>query len=225
VLKTASSAGSVSPESAELHIVFGFTEVLIVTSGDHHDRYVSARSEALGAQLRAGPLVSHVDAFEQYRDAHQYAAATSKTHLGCLAHVGYRMTCCRLVAEDLDEDRVEQFLDEHLPQCDCPVSAPFCRARPDLQAALGHLLHVLRTKGVIPERMSNETPVDVELCRFDAHMDPVRGLAPGTRRFYLHLVGRLLREQFDTARIDVATITPQVLRRSVDGCGTALAGR
>jgi integrase len=46
-------------------------------------------------------------------------------------------------------------------------------------------------------------------------MDHVRGLAPGTRRFYLHVVGRLLREQFDTGPIDVASITPEVLRRFV----------
>jgi integrase/recombinase XerC len=164
-------------------------------------------------QLRASPLVSHVDAFEQYLDAQQYAAATSKTYLRCLAHVGYWMMCCQLVPEDLDEDRVEQFLNDHLPQCDCP--APVCRARPDLQAALGHLLDVLRTRGVIPEWVPNKTPVDVELCRFDAYMDHVRGLASETRRFYLHVVGRLLREQFDTGPIDVATITPQVLRRFV----------
>jgi len=164
-------------------------------------------------QLHACPLVSHVDAFEQYLDAHQYAAATSKTYLRCLAHVGYWMMCCQLAPEDLDEDRVEQFLNDHLAQCDCP--APVCRARPDLQAALGHFLHVLRTKRVIPERVSNKTPADVELCRFDTHMDHVRGLAPGTRRLYLHVVGRLLREQFDTGPIDVATITPQVLRHFV----------
>lgn len=39
-------------------------------------------------QLHASPLASHVDAFEQYLDVHQYAAATSKTYLSStLSHL------------------------------------------------------------------------------------------------------------------------------------------
>jgi hypothetical protein len=87
------------------------------------------------------------------------------------------MMCRQLVPEDLDEDRGEQFLNDHLPQCDCP--APVCRVRTDLQSALGHLLHVLRTTGVIAQRVSNKTPVDVKLCRFDAHMVSVISIIEG----------------------------------------------
>ena len=101
------------------------------------------------------------------------------------------MSQCGLNAEDLDEDVVLQFLDEHLPGCQCP--APVVHTRKDLRAALGHLLVVLRANAVIPARMLETTPVDEELRRCDVRMARVRGLAATTRRLWRRTVHRFLR--------------------------------
>ena len=75
------------------------------------------------------------------------------------------------------------------------TSCTFYRYRTDkdLQAALGHHLVVLRANAVIPEPASTTTPVDEELCRFDVHMDQVRGLAATTRRFDRYIIRCFLR--------------------------------
>jgi site-specific recombinase XerD len=164
-------------------------------------------------QLRRSPLAPYVDAFERYLGERDYASETTATYLGCLAHVGRWMDQCRLQAERLDEDKTTAFLDDHLPRCDC--AAPVARTRPDLRAALGHLLVVLRANAVIPERMPGTLPVDEELRRFDEQMDHVQGLAPQTCTQYLRTVRRLLLEQFGERAVDLSAITPDDVRRFV----------
>ena len=46
-------------------------------------------------------------------------------------------------------------------------------------------------------------------------MDPVRGLAPTTRRLYLRTVRRLLQEQFAVRPVVISAPTPEDLRRFV----------
>ncbi len=118
---------------------------------------------------------------------------------------------CQMEIQRIDEDLVRQFLDEHLPHCDCV--GPVCRTRPELRAALGHLLVVLRANAVIAERSPGTTAVDEELRRFDEYMDHVRGLAPKTRSTRLCTVRRLLLEQFGTQPVVISAIKPDDLRR------------
>jgi integrase/recombinase XerC len=164
-------------------------------------------------QLRHSPLARYVVAFVGFLGERGYASQTTATYLGCLAHFGRWMNQCRLQTESLDEDRIKEFLDDHLPQCEC--AAPVVRTREDLRAALGHLLVVLRAEGVISEPMSETLPVDAELRRFDEQMDHVQGLAPKTRTQYLRTVRRLLLEQFGERTVDLSAITPDDVRRFV----------
>lgn len=164
-------------------------------------------------QLRQSPLALYIEAFERFLGERDYAAQTTATYLGCLAHFGRWMGRCQLQAECLNENRIAEFLDNHLPRCDC--AAPVVRTRPDLHAALGHLLIVLRANAVIPERMPGTSPVDVELRRFDEHMDHVQGLAFKTRTQSLRTVRRLLLEQFGERTVDLSAITPDDIRRFV----------
>ena len=155
-------------------------------------------------------LAPYVDAFTHYLSERRYALCTISTNLGCVAHFARWMSQCRLDVHQLDEDVVRQFLDEHLPRCDC--IGPVCRTRADLSAALGHLLVVLRADAIIAERSPGTTPVDEELCRFDEHMDQIRGLVPPTRSLYLRTVRRLLLEQSGTRPVVIAAITPEDVR-------------
>jgi site-specific recombinase XerD len=157
-------------------------------------------------------LAPYVDALTHYLDERRYSI---NTNLGCVAHFAHWMSQCQLDVHCIDEDMVRQFLDEHLPRCDCV--GPVYRTRYDLSAALGHLLVVLRADAIIAEASVQTTPVDEELRRFDEHMDRVRGLATGTRRLYLRTVRRLLLEQFGTQPVVISAITSDDIRRFVAG--------
>ena len=163
-------------------------------------------------QLRGSPLAPYVDAFARYLDEREYAAQTTTTYLGCLAHFGRWMHRHRIPVESLGEDRVAEFLNSHLPRCDC--AAPVVRAHAELRAALGHLLIVLHANAALPERLPG-TPVEEELRRFDERMERVQGLALKTRTQYLRTVRRLLVEHFGDQAIDFDAVTPERVRRFV----------
>jgi site-specific recombinase XerD len=120
-----------------------------------------------------------------------------------------------LDAHCIDEDVVQRFLKNHLPQCAC--TRPVHRTSNNLSAALRHLLVVLRAEAVITEPIGGTTPTDEELRHFDDHMNHVRGLAPATRSMYLCTVRRLLLEQFGSRPVVLSAIMPEDVRRFVAG--------
>lgn len=146
------------------------------------------------AWLLDGPLATHVDAYKALLDRGSYAAQTIGNYIGALAHFAHWMTRCHVTADQLDEACIEQFLDFHLPSCDCPAAA--LKTRSDLSAGLGHLLAMLRDQRVIAELQPPTGPIADELSRYDAHMRDARGLAVGTREDRLYRVGQFLRWKF-----------------------------
>ena len=158
-------------------------------------------------------LAPYVDALTQYLTERRYAPHTVDTYLSCVAHFARWINQCRLDIQRIDEDVIRQFLEDHLPRCDC--ANPVRRTHHDLRAALRHLLVVLRAEAVIAERAPGTTPVDEEVRRFDDHMNHVRGLAPTTRKLYLRTVRRLLLEQFENRPVVLSAITPEEVRRFV----------
>ena len=100
------------------------------------------------AWLLDRPAVSaHVDAFQALLERGRYAEGGLDKGLRALAHFAHWMTRCRLSAEQIDEALVEEFLDSHLPRCDCHTAAS--RTHGDLRANLAHLLTSLRERRVI----------------------------------------------------------------------------
>ena len=99
--------------------------------------------------LLESQLAAYVDAFTHHFAEGRYAPATVDTYLGCLAHFAHWSTQSGIDIHDIDEKVVQQFLDEHLPHCNCAKQVH--RVRRDLHAALGHLLIVLRANSVIAE--------------------------------------------------------------------------
>ena len=161
--------------------------------------------------LSKQPLSPYVDAYTRALTERGYARHTIDGYLAGLAHFAQWMHRCRLrdVCQ-IDEPVVAQFLDEHLPRCDC--DKPVRGDRRDLRAALRHLLGVLRSIGVIAEPSARTTPADEELRRFDEHMERVRGLAPKTRSMALRIVRRLLVERFADRPIVISAIKPEHVR-------------
>ena len=99
------------------------------------------------AWLLDGPLSSYVGAFQALLERGRYAEGSSETALRAWSHFAHWMAKCQVSAEQIDEALVEQFLDSHLPRCDCHPAA--LRTRSGLSASLGHLLALLREQHVI----------------------------------------------------------------------------
>jgi integrase/recombinase XerC len=161
--------------------------------------------------LDEGPLAPHGQAYKQYLMDRACAASTFGNCLGGVAHFVQWLGQRRMRVRCIDETGVAEFLNEHLPHCNC--ATPVQRNRRDCSAALGHLLVVLRAQGAIAAPAVSATPVDDELRRYDEHMNHVRGLAPKTRSAALRIAGRLLSQRFGDGRVDIAAIAPEHVRR------------
>jgi len=162
------------------------------------------------AWLLDGPLSSHVDTFQARLERGRYAEGSVEKALRALAHFAHWMTRCRLSAEHIDEALVEQFLDSHLPRCDCHATA--LRTHADLRANLAHLVASLRAQHVIVELPGPSGPIAEELCRYNVHMRDARGLAIGTREHRLSMVGRLLLCKFADRAIAIGELQPEDVR-------------
>lgn len=160
--------------------------------------------------LLDGPLSPYVDAFVALMERGRYAEGTVTTDLRALAHFAHWMTRCQLAADQIDESLVQQFLDSHLPRCDCHASA--LRTHNDLRASLGHLLAVLREQHVIAELPGPSGPIAEELHRYNVHMRDARGLSVGTRKARLAIVAKLLQCKFAGAAIAVGELRPEDVR-------------
>jgi site-specific recombinase XerD len=151
------------------------------------------------------------DALMRYLVERGYARSTISNYVG---YAGHFLRWTKLGQHDLpgiDEGIVPQFLDEHLVHCTCGWSK---RDDPrEAHAAIGHLLIVLRTLGVVAPRPVATTPVDEEIRCFDDYMESVQGLAPRTRRAVLRVVREFLCERFKDRPIIFSAIKPEHVRR------------
>jgi site-specific recombinase XerD len=161
--------------------------------------------------LANSPIGPYVNAFKQHLTDRRYAADTFACYLGGIAHFARWARSRRLRLDRIDEVSINEFLDDHLPSCQC--AGPTRHDRRDLSAALGHLLVVLRSQNAVAPPTLDTTPVDEELQRYGEHMEHVRGLAPKTREMALRIVGRLLTARFGGGAIEISAIKPEHVRR------------
>ena len=127
-----------------------------------------------------------------------------------VAHLSMWMKGASKRLSDVDEELVAEFVDKHLPGCQCATSARYPRT---VRAALGHLLVVLREANAISPVPLDITEVAQELRRYDQYMEQVRGLAPKTREGALRLVEALLRKHFSDDAIQFDVLTAERVRR------------
>ena len=163
--------------------------------------------------LLESQLAPYVDAFMLHLFDCRYASNTINNYLAGLSHFAHWTTLCNIDVKSIDEKLIQQFLNDHLPRCNC--EAPVFLTRKDSRAALGHLLVLLRANAVIADSTIGLTPMDEELQRFDDHMNHVRGLAPSTRKTNLCFIRRLLLGQFGDQAVVITTILPDHIRQFV----------
>ena len=154
-----------------------------------------------------------VDAFVDYLEQGRYAKTTIQKYIAGIAHFARWTSQSHLSIDQLDDATVSKFLDDHLPHCDCPASA--CRSYPDLRAACGHFLRILRNNGTIVEPVVANSPIEDELLRFDEYMRNVQGLATKTRSGRVRIVRRLLQEQFVDRRVVISALQAANVRQFI----------
>jgi hypothetical protein len=158
-------------------------------------------------------LAPNVDAFVDYLKQGRYAKTATLTYLGCIAHFARLASQSHLNIKQLDEMAVSQFLDDHLPNCECPVSV--CRSYKDLRITCAHLLRILRDSGAIAEPAVATSPIEDELLRFDEYMRNVHGLAFKTRSARIRIVQHLLLERFTGRRVVIPALQPVDVRHFI----------
>ena len=160
--------------------------------------------------LNEGPLAPHVVAFKQYLTERGYARNSFVNCIGGVTHFAQWIHRRCVDVQRIDESILIEFLDGHLPSCRCIGSVQCHRA--SLSAALGHLLVVLRARGVIAPPVVSKTPVDDELGRYGEYMLRVRGLARTTQAMALGIVRRFLTSRFGDYAMDIAAIRSEHVR-------------
>jgi len=163
------------------------------------------------AWLVNSTLAPHLDALAAYLSHGRYASSTAKRYLASVAHFARWLAQCGVPVQRLDERKIQEFLNEHLPGCDCP--APVIRDHRDIRAALGHLLIVLRKKGVIAEPRPLTGHIATELRRYDCYLCDARGLTARTRSGRLRTARRLLLHKFGARPVVTTALRPADLRR------------
>ena len=126
------------------------------------------------AFLLASVIAPHMGAYSAHLQSGRYASSTIHGYILGLVHFATWMAQDKLSVDLLDEITINRFLVEHLPHCDCP--SPVKRDIFDLRATLGHLLIVLRERGVVIEPSAPTGDIADELNRYNAYMRNVRGL-------------------------------------------------
>lgn len=157
--------------------------------------------------LQESVLSSNVKAYTTHLAEHGYSELTVRYYLNSVSHFAHWLTHEHVELDEVDEALVHQFLTVHLPACDC---AGRCQhGRETVQAALGHLLQILRSKGCIPtQAVSNSSVLQEELDRFEAYLDRVCGLAPATRINRLHYVRAFLKSRFGRRPFELTRLKP-----------------
>lgn len=172
--------------------------------------HLSARSARFERTTTTNPPAAYAAAYERYLTERGHARSYVERCTEGVAHFELWLLDSRRSIELLDEALIAEFLDRHLLRCQCPTAG---RDRRHLSAALGHLLVVLRSQGVIRPRVLGMTAVDAELRRYDHYLLQARGLAPHTRKGMLRIIGRLLESRFGRGAIDIPAIKPEHMRR------------
>jgi site-specific recombinase XerD len=153
-------------------------------------------------QLSAGPLGAHIDTFAHQLLDQGYARWTAKYMVRLLADLSRWLQRHALTATDLNEQRVEAFLQDRYRR--------YHHHRTD-RSVLRRLLGQLREQGVIPVPVvePSSRACDRIACDFQHYLLHQRGLAPTTVRYYLDTVRRFLGARFGGEPFSLEALCPQ----------------
>jgi len=153
-----------------------------------------------------------------------YAETTAVRYTRAVAHFGDWARSRSLSARQLSKDRVQEFLDVHLPDCRCRPRVD--KDRRTVRAALHLVLRVLAETGCIgPSETPRVSPRSRALDEFDAYLAAVRGASDSTRNYYCRYADQFLKWRFGDGALLIDDIGPDDLRRFIlERADTCMAG-
>lgn len=160
------------------------------------------------AWFATATLDASADAFIRYLTERGYAEGTINSYFGSVAHFLHWLSRQRTGSREINEVRINRFLDRHLPHCRCE---PGCRrTKHEARAALKHFLFMLRANGTCPSSMPEAaaTTVATELAEFHSHLAEACGLSESTCTARLRHIRDFLTDLFGTSPIRISTLTP-----------------
>ena len=161
-----------------------------------------------GTWLSASVLSPSAASYVAYLQRHGYSAPIAGAYLHAVGHFAQWLTEEHLTLRRLDESVVHRFLTTHLPQCRCPSRCQ--RTTVVMQAALGHLLRVLRADGrIAARRVGRSLAIHDELERFTSYLEQVCGLAVKTRAGRRWWVEQFLADRFGRGSLVIDRLTPR----------------
>lgn len=175
-----------------------------------------SKHEQIGREWRAdSALGCSAEAYVQYLTDRGYAVGTINGYLGSVAHFAYWLRQQLPGVDNIGEELMHYFLEQHLPRCRC---ARRCRRAPtEVRAALGQLLQMLRTNGqCAPEISMLPDAVTAELEDFDRYLAEARGLAPVTRSVRLRHLRDFLRDRFDSGPVELNSLEPAEISHFIE---------
>ena len=165
------------------------------------------------AQLRSSVFGQDLDALTDEIQGLGYSVASIQNHLRAAGHLAYWLEQKRGRLQSFNEARIRRFVERHLPRCRCPIPRG---TAPDFGGVAPHLLKVLRARGRISiPRVPVPTPVDSILEQFAKHLRKNRGVSAATCERNIRDVELLLRKTYGNGPLDVARLTPGVVRAFV----------
>ena len=145
--------------------------------------------------LSASVLSPSEPSYDAYLQRHGYSPAIMRAYRHAIGHFAHWLTEEHLALRGLDESVVRRFVTTHLPTCRCPGRCQ--RTVVIVQAALGHLLRVLRADGrIAARRVGPSLAMHDELERFTSYLEQVCGLAAKTRAGRRWWVEQFLADRF-----------------------------
>jgi site-specific recombinase XerD len=143
-----------------------------------------------------------------YLQQHGYSGPIASAYLHAVGHFAHWLTEEQVTLRCLDESAMRRFLTAHLPNCRCPGRCQ--RTVVIVQAALGHLLDVLRADGRIAARRVGRSPaIHDELERFTSYLEQVCGLGATTRAGRRRWVEQFLADRFGRGPLAIDRLTPR----------------
>ena len=133
---------------------------------------------------------------------------SASAYLHAVGHFAHWLTDEHLTLQQLNESVVHRFITTHLPTCRCPGRCQ--RTAITVQAALGHLLDVLRADGRISARRVGLSPaIHDELERFTGYLDDICGLAAKTRAGRRWWIAQFLADRFGHGPLAMDRLIPR----------------
>ena len=133
----------------------------------------------------------------------RYSLRTIYDYLRCAGHFAHWLQSRVQSESPITKASVDQFLNQHLRDCQCPVP----RWNPCARARLSQFFTILRSYGLASEMpMPVKTPVDRIIEEYAAHLRVAQGATAGTCVRYTFLVREFLESVYASGPVDLSSL-------------------